>query len=105
MRSRYLIDPDGHTVAEHAILKDWRPLASLQDDDLLRYLVHNVGYVHVRREPQRMHLSLNIGVMSETAVAALLFELVDYQDQTRSTISVSEHDDVVLLFPNAHAAF
>ena len=104
MRSRFLIDPDGHSVAEHAILKDWRPRASLQDDELLRYLVHNVGYVHMRREPRRMHVSLDVEAISESAAAALLFELVDYQDKTRNTVSVSDHDNVPLLFPNAHAA-
>jgi hypothetical protein len=34
-----------------------------QDDDLLRYPVHNVGYAHVRRERRRMHVSLDIGAI------------------------------------------
>lgn len=104
MRSSYFITGDGTAVPESRVLGDWRVTSALDNNDLVRYLVRVVGYVHVRIDRTAKHILLDMAGMTEVAFAALVFELADDAEVGELAVTVADCDGLVFTFSEPQAA-
>ena len=98
MRIQYCFDCDGRKRRTRDVVSDWASITVLQGNDLARYLVGTAGYVLLDHTDRFLKVMVNLDVVSETAFAALCYELADQSKQVRQPVFIASGDTTVYRF-------
>ena len=98
MRIFYCVDSAGRKRRTRDVLNDWRRLTVRQGPELATYLVDTVGYVLLERTERFLRVRVNLDVVSETAFAALCYELSDQQELPRLPVFIGCGDNTIFRF-------
>lgn len=98
MRIQYCFDSNGRRRRTRDVVSDWASVTVLRGDDLARYLVGTAGYVLLEYTDRFLKVMVNLDVISETAYAALCYDLADQPSNDNKPVFISSGETTVFRF-------